>query len=65
MIFLRETTDWGKENVPNHIYVLDDKKENMLAYIKADTNEHKVFSKPIRFDRRNRTFVVIKQHKAK
>jgi hypothetical protein len=65
MIFLRETTDWGKEGVPNHIYVLDDTKENMLAYIRSGTNEHKVFKKPIRFDRRGRTFVVIKPQKVK
>ena len=63
MKFYRETTDWGDTKCPNHIYVLDDKKENLLAYIKAGTNEHKVFSKPIRFDMRHRTFVAIKPHK--
>jgi len=65
MKILRETTDWGDANCPNHIYVLDDKKENLLAYIKAGTNEHKVFSKPIRFDMRHRKFVVIKPQKVK
>ena len=58
MKFLRETTDW---EFPNHIYVLDDKKENMIAFINCQTNEHKVFKKPIRFDMRHRTFKEIKQ----
>jgi len=57
MVFLQETTDW---EFPNHIYVLDDKKENMLAFINCETNEHKVFKKPIRFDSRYRTFSKIK-----
>ena len=62
MIFLQETTDWG-DQFPNHIYVLDDKKEKMIAFINCQTNEHKVFKKPIRFDMRHRTFVAIKPHK--
>jgi hypothetical protein len=64
MKLLQETTEWG-DDIPNHIYCLDDKQEYMLGYIMAGTNQHKVFSKPIRFDRRGRTFVVIKQQKAK
>ena len=56
MIFLQETTDWGDINCPNHIYCLDDKKEYLLGYIMAGTNEHKMFSKPIRFDMRYRKF---------
>jgi hypothetical protein len=63
VIIYRETTDWGDIKCPNHIYVLDDKKENLLAYIKAGTNEHKVFSKPIRFDMRHRTFKELKRTK--
>ena len=59
MKFLRETTDWG-DQCPNHIYVLDDKQEFLIAYIMAGTNEHKAFSKPIRFDKRGRTFDVVK-----
>ena len=62
MIFLQETTDWG-DQFPNHIYVLDDKKEKMLAYIRMPITEPKVFSKPIRFDMRGRTFVTLKQQK--
>jgi hypothetical protein len=64
MKLLQETTEWG-DDIPNHIYALDDKQEYLLGYIMAGTNQHKVFSKPIRFDRRGRTFVVIKQQKAK
>jgi len=65
MIFMRETTDWGNHNAPNHIYVLDDKKENLLAYIRQGTNEHKIFSSPIRFDTRGRKFTVIKRTEPK
>ena len=61
MKFLQETTDWGSEGAPNHIYVLDDKKEYMLAYIQAGSNQHKVFSKPIRFSMKGRTFKEIKR----
>jgi hypothetical protein len=57
MKILKETTDW---EFPNHIYYLDDKKEKMIAFINSTTNEHKVFKKPIRFDMRHRTFVVLK-----
>ena len=57
MKILKETTDWA---FPNHIYYLDDKKEKMIAFINSTTNEHKVFKKPIRFDMRHRTFVVLK-----
>jgi hypothetical protein len=60
MIILQETTDWGEHRTPNHIYYLTDNKENLLAYIKAGSNEPTVFSKPIRFDRRGRTFKEIK-----
>jgi hypothetical protein len=60
MIFLQETTDW---EFTNHIYVLDDKKENMLAYIRMPITEPKVFSKPIRFDMRHRTFKELKRIK--
>lgn len=60
MIILQETTDWGEYRTPNHIYYLTDSKDKMLAYIKAGSNEPTVFSKPIRFDRRGRTFKEIK-----
>ena len=63
MIFLQETTDWGNHNTPNHIYVLDDKKEKMLAYIRMPITEPKVFTTPIRFDMRHRTFKELKRTK--
>lgn len=59
MKILQETTDW---EFPNHIYYLDDKKEKMIAFINSTTHEHKVFKKPIRFDTRHRTFVVLQPH---
>ena len=60
MKILRETTDW---EYPNHIYYLDDKKEFMIAFINSNTGQHKVFSKPIRFDMRYRTFEEVKNLK--
>ena len=60
MVILQETTDWGQHTASNHIYYLTDNKERLLAYIKAGTNEPMVFSKPIRFDRRGRTFKELK-----
>jgi hypothetical protein len=63
MKWLQETTDWGDEKVPNHIYCLDDKKEFMLAYIRMPIVEPKVFTTPIRFSMKGRTFVAVKQQK--
>jgi hypothetical protein len=55
MRFYQETTDWG-DQCPNHIYILDKGLRTMYAYIQAETNQHKVFSKPITIDPRGRTF---------
>lgn len=59
MKFFQETTVWDG-NYPNHIYLLSDDKSKMYAYIRAGTNEHKVFKKPIGFDPRHRTFKDLK-----
>ena len=54
---LRETTEWAG-NFPNHTYLLEG--TNLLAYIRAGTEQVTWFSKPMKnFDRRSRTFVKV------
>lgn len=60
MLVVKETTEWA-EDYPNHIYILSDDKSKMLAYVKAGTEEYKVFKKPIGFDTRGRTFKLIQK----
>lgn len=56
---LRETTDWGKASVPNHVYLLDG--NNLVAYIKHGTKNPFYFKNPIKgFDKRGRKFVEVK-----
>jgi hypothetical protein len=57
-VFL-ETTKW-KDNVPNHIYLLTDNKEFMVAFYNVNTGLIKKFVKRIRFDMRYRTFKELK-----
>lgn len=58
MKWFQETTEWDTPT-PNHLYVLNDDKSKMYAYIKSSNNEHKVFKKPINFDPRRRTFKLL------
>ncbi len=58
MIALKETTKWDKSdfNVPNHTYILNNKQE-LVAYVKAETGEFVEFKKPIKgFTKSRRTF---------
>lgn len=58
MKIMLETTDWGKHDyMPNHVYVLNDSMTRMIAYVPAGSKTVKKFSKPMSFDRANRTFV--------
>jgi hypothetical protein len=56
MQFYQETTDWGEHAVPNHIYLLDDSKSKMFAYVKAGTNTVFTFKQPISFSTKGRKF---------
>jgi hypothetical protein len=56
----KETTDWSPHAQVNHTYLLSDRKEFMLGYISQGTNQPKLFTKPIRFDSRGRTFTLVK-----
>lgn len=57
MKYLKETTDWGEVTevaIPNHIYMVEGTK--LVGYIKQDTTEEIMFSKPLPFNKRGRTF---------
>ena len=58
MKWMRETTEWA-EPTPNHLYLMDGDKA--LAYVRAGTNEHKVFSKPMVLDLRGRKFAEVRR----
>jgi hypothetical protein len=58
-VFQETTKDWVG-NVSNHIYYLTDNKEKMVAFYNVNTKEIKKFIKPIRFDKRYRTFKELK-----
>jgi hypothetical protein len=55
MKVLQETTVW-EGATPNHIYITDDSKSRMFAYVRAGTNSVFKFSTPIRLDTRGRKF---------
>jgi len=55
MKVLQETTTW-EGTTPNHIYITDDAKSKMLAYVRAGTNSVFKFSVPMRWDTRGRKF---------
>ena len=59
MKFFQETTKW-KDDIPNHVYLLTDTKEFMVAFYNVNTGLIKKFIKPIRFDMRYRTFKELK-----
>lgn len=60
MKFLQETTNWSSSTISNHLYVMDDSKDRMIAYRQVGQTEFKIFKKPIRIDLRGRTFTEVK-----
>jgi hypothetical protein len=58
MKWFAETTEFAGAVAPNHVYLLDDSKTKMFAYVKFGKGKPEVFSKPIRIDTRGRKFVV-------
>lgn len=58
MKWFAETTKWSGTTAPNHVYLLDDSKSRMFAYVKFGRGRPHQFSKPIRIDIRGRKFVV-------
>ena len=59
MKFYQETTKWSTD-APNGIYLLNDSKSKMYAYIKPGAKSVFKFKNPIRIDTRGRTFVPVK-----
>ena len=57
MKWFAETTEW-KGIAPNHVYLLDDAKSKMFAYVPAGSDQLTVFKAPIRIDVRGRKFKV-------
>ena len=64
-IIVKETTVWDGMNSErvNHYYALTDDRRSVIGYLKADGSEYKMFSKPINFDSRHRTFEVVQKVK--
>ncbi len=63
MILARETTKWEDvERQPNHTYLMSDNMEKTFGYFKFNKpKDFMMFKKPIRLDRRYRTFKVIQK----
>lgn len=59
MQFYQETTDY-KDNIANGIYLLNDSKSLMYAYVPPKSKTVKEFKNPIRIDIRGRKFVPVK-----
>lgn len=55
MKFYQETTKW-RDQIPNGIYLLNDSKTKMFAYIKPGANAAFKFKNPIGIDTRGRKF---------
>ena len=47
MKWFAETTEWPGITAPNHVYLLDDSKSKMFAYVKFGRGLPEKFSKPI------------------
>lgn len=59
MKFYQEITEWDTFT-PNHIYLLDDSKSKMFAYVKAGTKSVFTFKVPIPISTRGRKFKEVK-----
>lgn len=60
MIIVKETSSWV-DNIPNHIYFLDDSMSKMFAYSIEGISEPFYFKKPIGISTKHRTFEVLKK----
>jgi len=60
MKLILETTKWDSPNQKNHVYLVDDSMYKMVGYIKNGSPKMTIFSKPMSFDKRRRTFKTIK-----
>lgn len=58
MITVRETTNWST-SVPNHTYILSNDKRLAFGYIREGQKYPDLFTKPLKFDVRGRTFQLL------
>ena len=58
MKFYQETTEWP-DAMPNGIYLLNDSKDKMFAYVRPGATVAKEFKNPIRIDTRGRKFKAV------
>ena len=59
MKFYQETTKWP-DGMANGVYLMNDSKTKMYAYVRPGAASAKEFKNPISIDTRGRTFVVVK-----
>ena len=57
MKWFAEVTEW-KDLAPNHVYLMDDSKSQMYAYVPRGATKPTVFRAPIRIDVRGRKFKI-------
>jgi hypothetical protein len=58
MKFYLETTQYG-DDIANGVYLLDDAKSKMYAYVAPNTGEVKTFKRPITIYTKGRSFKVV------
>ena len=56
MKWFEETTVWAGSTQPNHVYLMDDSKSKMFAYIKFGQGDPETFKNPIRISTSGRKF---------
>jgi len=61
MILAKETTVWDSVGQPNHTYLMADDMSKIHGYFKKNTKDFKMFTTPIRFDKRYRTFKILQK----
>ena len=59
MKFYQETTEYG-DKIANGVYLLDDAKDKMYAYVSPNSGTVKTFNHPIRISTKGRKFKVVK-----
>ena len=59
MKWFAETTEWSGDTAPNHVYLMDDGKSKMYAYVKFGTGAAHKFRTPVRIDIRGRKFKIV------